>query len=253
MGNFICIKWGKKFPAYYVNRLLRGIERHYEGDIRLICVTDDATDIDPKVEIVPLVRQPFEDAMEEAFKTSKRRGALRKVALFNPELIPDLDGDVLGFDLDVVITGPLNDLFDYEPDKVCMRFDWLERKRGRFGGHGSVFKFNPKLHGYLYHDLCEDTLKYLQEANFSEQKYTSLRAHARDDLRFYPDDWIASFKRDAMRMFPTNYIKQPRLPENTRVMCFHGKPKMEEALVGYTGSVIRRTRPAQWLTENWAD
>ena len=253
MANFICVKWGDKFPAYYVNRLLRGIERHYTGDVRFICVTDDTTGIDPKVETVPLVRQPFEDAMDEAFKTSRRRGAMRKVALFNPDLIPDLEGDVLGFDLDVVITGPLNDLVDFEPGKVCMRFDWLEKKRGRFGGHGSVFKFNPQQHGYLYHDLCENTLKYLEEANFSEQKYTSQRANARDDLRFYPDDWIASFKRDAMRMPPLNHILAPKLPDNTRVMCFHGTPKMEEALVGYNGPFHRKTVPAPWLSENWVD
>ncbi len=48
-ANIICIKWGTKYPAYYVNRLYAGIQRHLNRPFRFFCVTDDATDIRPEV------------------------------------------------------------------------------------------------------------------------------------------------------------------------------------------------------------
>jgi hypothetical protein len=34
-------------------------------------------------------------------------------------------------------------------------------------------------------------------------------------------------------------------------MCFHGTPKMEEAVDGYRGEWWRATLPAPWLREYW--
>jgi hypothetical protein len=34
-------------------------------------------------------------------------------------------------------------------------------------------------------------------------------------------------------------------------MCFHGTPKMEEALEGYRGEWRYTTRPTRWLRDYW--
>ena len=47
--------------------------------------------------------------------------------------------------------------------------------------------------------------------------------------------------------------RPPRLPAGGRVVCFHGRPKMPEAVEGYRGSLIRRSRPCPWLREHWID
>ncbi len=50
-----------------------------------------------------------------------------------------------------------------------------------------------------------------------------------------------------------NYVEAPKLPENARVVCFHGRPKMPEAVAGYRGSWLRWSRPCGWLKDHWID
>ena len=54
-----------------------------------------------------------------------------------------------------------------------------------------------------------------------------------------------------MRMPPLNFLLEPKLPEAARVMCFHGNPKMEEAVEGFAGGFMRHTQPCSWLREQW--
>ena len=249
-ANVICIKWGVKYPAYYVNRLYAGVERFLGRPFRFYCVTDDASGIRDEVIVLPLPHEPFESEIAATLAGSKRKGAFGKISLFKPGLI-DADGAFLGFDLDVMITGPLDDLFDFAPGKMCMRHDWLAARRGRPDGHGSVFRFDPALHGYLYHDFAADPAGSIRSSKFSEQKYTSATAQRHGDFAYFPGEWISSFKRDAMRTPPLNLVLQPRLPAATRVMCFHGNPKMEEAVDGFDGGLLRRTRPCAWVRKYW--
>lgn len=245
-----CIKWGDKFPPYYVNRLYAGVKRFMDRPFRFVCFTEKPQDIRPEVEIFPLPEVPFEDEMVRAMTTGKRRGAWRKVTMLKPGA-GNLSGRCLGMDLDVVVTGPLGPLFDYKPGKLCMGRDWLERRRRRVGGHGSVFRFEPERHRYLYDEFAADVAKAV--AFKGEQKYTSMTAYRHGDLEYFPDGWICSFKRQAIPFFPLNFVLKPRLPETCRVMCFHGTPKMEEALTGDSGKLQYRTRPAAWLRELWLE
>jgi hypothetical protein len=50
-----------------------------------------------------------------------------------------------------------------------------------------------------------------------------------------------------------NYLAEPRLPVNARVVCFHGRPKMRAAVEGYHGSIFRHALPCSWLREHWID
>lgn len=249
-ATIACIKWGDKFPAYYVNRLYAGAKRFLDRPFRFVCYTENWDGIRPEVEVFDLPKVPFEERMYEAMTTGKRRGAWRKVTIMKAGEA-NLSGPCLIMDLDVVVTGPLGPLFDHAPGKICMGRDWLERRRRRIGGHGSVCRFDPELHRYLYDDFANDIETSL--AWKGEQKYTSMTAHNHGDLEYFPDGWICSYKRQAIPYFPTNFFKVPRLPEDCRVMCFHGTPKMEEALVGDCQKMRYRTKPAPWLRDLWLD
>lgn len=248
--NIVCIKWGDRYPPYYVNRLYSGVRRFLSRPFRFLCFTEKPAGLVPEVEVHPLPEEPFEAEIVRLMTEPKRKGAWRKISLFRPGLA-EMEGPVLGFDIDVCITGPLDDLVDFAPGKVCMRRDWLEARRMRPGGHGSVFRFDPSRHGYLYEAFRADPDGSALRSKGSEQKYTSLTALAHGDLEYFPSRWIASFKRNAMRYPPLNFLLEPRLPPDTRVMCFHGTPKMEEAVEGYRGAWYRSTRPAGWLREYW--
>lgn len=248
-----CIKWGTAFGPEYVNRLYSGARRNLSAPVRFFCMTERREGLHPDVEVLDLPAEPFQDEMNAALAKASRQGAMRKVSLFRPGLVPDLDGPLLGFDLDVVITGSLDPLMDFAPGKVIMRRDWVEARRGRPTGHGSVFRFDPNLHGWLYETLAENPKGEVEKARGSEQRYTSTLAQERGAFAYIPGEWVASFKHDCLGLPPTNWLREPRLPEETRVACFHGRPKMPEAVEGYRGSLLRRSRPCNWLREHWIE
>jgi hypothetical protein len=252
-ANIICIKWGTLFGPEYVNRLYSGVRRHLDRPVRFICMTEHSEGIHPDVEIIPLVVEPFLDEMNAALAVANRQGAMRKVSLFRQGLIPDLDGPILGFDLDVVITGDLEPLWSHEAGTVAMRADWVEARRGRATGHGSVFRFDPAVHGFLYEDLAKDAEREVEIARGSEQRYTSTKAQERGAFSYLPPDMVVSFKHDCLNLPPMNYFRAAKMPANARVVCFHGHPKMPEAVEGYAGSWLRYCKPTDWLQHHWID
>lgn len=248
--NVVCIKWGDKYPAYYVNRLFRGVSRHLARPHRFLCFTEKPEGLVDGIEVHPLPVEPFEAEIVAAMNAEGRKGAWRKVSLFRPGLA-GMTGPVLGFDIDVVVTGPLDDLLDFAPGKVSMRREWRYERQGKEGGHGSVFLFDPALHPWLYEEFANDPKRAVATHKGSEQYYTSMTALRHGDLAYWPGEWIASFKRDSMRLPPMNLFAEPRLPPAARVVCFHGTPKMEEAVEGWRGPFWRATRAATWLADAW--
>lgn len=155
------------------------------------------------------------------------------------------------FDLDVAITGDIAPLFTFAPGKVCMRREWHTGGPAPSLGHGSVERFDPDLHSYLYDLMAENPEEAVAFGGGSEQAYTSKSADRAGDLAFYPDEWIASFKYDCRPPRPLNLLLSPRLPARAKVVCFHGRPKMDEAVLGYRAGVLHSTRPAHWLRDAW--
>lgn len=251
--NAICIRWGTLFGPEYVNRLRRAIVRNSKRDVRFFCMTDDRAGLDPEVEVLDLVEEPFHDKMMELLPKTRRRGPMRKVSMFNPNLVPDLNGPMMALDLDVVITGSLDQLSDYAPGKVCMRRVWAKPSRMVGVGHGSVLKFEPATHSYLYENILENPEEEIMKANGSEQSYTSYAAYDAGDFEPFPDKWIVSFKYECRPTRPFNLFLRPRLPKDARVVCFHGRPKMHEAVAGYKAGIFHRTLPADWLTQAWSN
>ncbi|NVO23524.1 glycosyl transferase [Donghicola mangrovi] len=252
-ANIICIKWGTLFGPEYVNRLYSGVRRNLNVPVRFFCMTEHSEGFHPDIEVLDLPNEPYQADMDAALAVANRQGAMRKTSLFKSGLIHDLQGPILGFDLDVVITGDLTPIWEMAPGKIAMRHDWVEKRKGRPTGHGSVFRFDPALHGYLYDDLAADTYKVVEEARGSEQRYTSHKGMEKGDFAYIPEDLVVSFKYDCLGLPPVNYLRDPILPENARVVCFHGRPKMPEAVAGYNGSWIRHSRPCAWLKDHWID
>ena len=250
--NVMCIKWGTPFGPEYVNRLYSGVRRNLARPVRFLCMTERPEGLHPEIEVLELPVEPFAGPMNAALAVANRQGAMRKVSLFRPGLVPDLNGPVLGFDLDVVITGALDQIHQLAPGTIAMRHDWTEARKGRPTGHGSVFRFDPAHHGFLYDDIAANPHAEVEKARGSEQRYTSHKALDRDLFTYIPGDWVVSFKYDC-NPFPRNWLTAPRLPADARVVCFHGRPKMPQALEGYSRSFIRRAAPCDWLRDHWID
>ena len=131
--NVLCMKWGTKYPAEYVNRLYSMVKRNLCRPFRFACLTDDPDGLESQICHYPLPTLKAELSGPE-------RG-WNKLGVFSEQLY-DLQGQVLCLDLDLIITGKLDDFFDYFGDVVIIR-DWVKRDGT---GNSSVYRFEIGSH-----------------------------------------------------------------------------------------------------------
>jgi hypothetical protein len=184
---------------------------------------------------------------------SHARTTWLKLALFQNGLA-GMEGDCLFLDLDLLITGPLDELFTFRPGKRCIIHNWVQRhqilKRRPDVGNSSVFRWTA------------NTTRFVVEKFQAEREWAlagfkppqTYLTYALGEKHYWPEEWVRSFKRHATPPFPLNLFLAPRLPAGTRILVFHGRPDPDQALAGYReGSWHRRTRPAPWIAEHWRD
>lgn len=243
--NVLTFKWGTRYSADYVNRLRRAVRRQLSHPHRFICFTDDPTGISEDVETLPL---PAIDLPMPAAVTG-----WRKLSLFRDDL--PAEGLGLFLDLDLVITGPLDDFFRFgDPTDIPIIHNWVQPHKKIFRrdpmiGNSSVFRFAINACRFVWDQFHRE--KDWALASFRPpQSYLThcIRPH----MKFWPADWVCSFKRHCRPPFPLNLFVPPRLPPRARIVAFHGRPNPHEAIDGYrNGRLHHRTIPAAWIREHW--
>lgn len=235
--NVICMKWGTKYGAEYVNRLYAGVRKHLKRPHRFVCFTDDATGIDPGVEIKPLPSLGLPPGPE--------RGWL-KLATFAPTLA-DLTGTTLFLDIDVIITASLDAFFEPAGEFFIIR-DW--KRPGTKVGNSSVYRFVIGAHPQVLSEFVADVDKVKRDHR-NEQEYLTA-VMARDGaLNYWPADWCVSYKKKCIPKFPASLWRAPACPADTRVVVFHGNPKPEEAMIGVGNKWYRPALAAPWIKDAW--
>jgi hypothetical protein len=242
MQTVVCMKWGDRYPSDYANRLLSMIKRNTNRPTRLICFTDDPVGLDPEIIVHPL--PPI--AIPERVQWK----GWRKVSLWQAPLV-DLEGDVLFLDLDIVITGPMDDFFDYEPGKFCIAENWSQRGAGI--GNTTIYRWRVGTNTHVFEDFIRNGEALVDRYKIS-QKYISAVAQ---DMVYWPNAWTASFKFDLLPRWPLNFFKTPELPAGVRVVAFTGKPDPDEAAIGEWPvkkgwkKLYKHVRPTPWIETNW--
>ena len=240
----ICAKWGSRYPAAYVNCLLAMIRRNTKRDTRLVCYTDDPSGIHPDVATYPM---PV-----VALPMSKANHPWRKVALWQ-EKLEGISGDVLFLDLDVVITGSMDDFFDFKPESTfCVIENWTQM--GSKIGNTSVYRFRVGANTYIYDTLVADPEGVTRRFPNS-QTFISRTARSMD---FWPAEWCVSFKHTLMPPWPLNFVQTAKLPPATKVVCFTGKPDPDEARDGtwpapWYKRIYKYVRPTPWIAQHWRE
>lgn len=238
----ICMKWGTRYGADYANRLYSMCRRHITGDLRLICFTDDATGLRPEI-----TARPLPPITLPALQSTQ---GWRKVSLWNKTL-DGLSGPVLFLDLDVIITNSLDVFFEYRPEVTfCVANNWTQPGSGI--GNTSVYRFEVGAHSYLFDRLMADVMgmvaKYRNSQTFISREIK--------EIEFWPPEWCVSFKHSLIPAWPLNLLVAPKLPPETRVVAFTGKPDPDEAELGiwvapWYKKIYKQVRKAPWISEHW--
>ena len=235
--NIICMKWGTKYGPEYVNTLHSIVDRHLSGAFRFICLTDDETGIDERIECFPIPNLDIEEGPERGWK---------KLNVFRTGLW-DLHGPTLFLDLDVVITDSIDALFEH-PGEFLIIHDWA--KGSRDIGNSSVFRFEAGMHQDVI-DRFERDHQSIRNQVRNEQEYLTRAVENKSGFGFWPSEWCVSFKYQCMAKFPMTFFKDPILPSQAKVIAFHGHPTPPEAIKGVSRKWTRWVRPTKWVADHW--
>jgi hypothetical protein len=243
MVNVLCIKWGKKYGPEYVNILRSMVSRHLHQAHRFVCLTDDAAGIDASVEVLPMPKVGFAD-FDNMELWARQHGWLKLASFARP--LHDLEGPTLFIELDVVIVGELDSFFTPPGEFIVIR-EW-DKRDGT--GNTSVYRFTAGAHV----DALEYFKQHSDEARReyrNEQQYITTFLARQGKMSFWPEAWCRSFKRHCVRAHGLNLFLPPRIPEDARIIAFHGKPNPPDAIAGISGKWYRRVIPTQWVKDHW--
>ncbi len=241
--HVLCMKWGTKYGPEYVNTLYAMVRRNLRGDFRFVCLTDDAAGIRPEVECLPI---PALDIRPEA--PGVRDRAWRKLTTFSADL-HGLRGTALFLDVDVVVTGSLDDFFT-QPGEFVIIHDY--KRPWRVTGNSSVYRFEIGAHPDVL-DYFRGHFDEIRSRFRNEQAYLSDFLHRQGKLTYWPDAWCPSFKYHSIPAWPSNYWKAPVVPAGARIVIFHGECNPPDALAGRRNRRFRHIQPATWVAEHWRE
>ena len=224
--NVVCLKHGIKFSSKYVNNLYAATKRNTTLNINFHCFTDDPEGLNENIIIHILPKFNGVD------------GWWYKLYLFSKDI--DIEGRIFFMDLDTLIVGNIDHYISYDKGFVVLRDLWA-------GGNNvgsAIMSFETKKHSYIWEKFIanpeqEKQLIYPHGDQKIIQKYQTDRSYWQF---IYPNE-IFSFKSHCRN----------GIPQGARIICFHGKPSIEEAISTTTrvqGFVIP---PTPWITDYWRE
>ena len=253
--NVLCLKWGTAYSAEYVNRLFRGVKANLHRPFRFVCLTDDATGLEPGIDAEPLPDAP--DGWRPNPRYDRWPCIYVKLALFKPGLA-GLEGPTLFLDIDQIVTGDLDRFFDYEAGRFCIVHNWIEWHKCLFRrrpdiGNSSCFRFDAgERSAYIYEKWLSELDRAQDQRYFRTEQAYMTHAVGLENLSWWPESFVRSFKRSCAWAWPLNHFLTPRFNPDTSILCFHGQPSPEQAIAGYKGKHLNTwTKPCPWVKDLW--
>jgi hypothetical protein len=216
------------YTAHHVNVLRDMVLRNYSGPIRFVCITDDPQGIEG--ETFPL----WTDCAElRNASGAQLPSCYRRLRLFDPEtqaMLGIRTGErVVSLDLDTVILGSLNPLWDRDEPFVGWSLPGTYHPRVF---NGSMWMIRGGAEAHVWRDFDPETSPgEARNAQFlgSDQSWMSYRLQGRAG-------WTDA---DGVASYPLNLRYLVEHPADVRVAMFHGKQK----------PWMPGVQP--WVRENW--
>ena len=269
MKQVICMKWGEKYGAHYVNKLFAMVQRNITPPFTFHCLTDDDHDLHQDIVCHDLPELGCEHPKNIS-------GIWRKTALWG-ESLENIKGVVLFIDLDTVIVDNIDCFFDIgEPEDVILARNWL-RPFHRLG-QTTLFRFHIGSHPYILENFRKAPQKTAEKYRF-EQHYVT--KNVKPSIKFWPNAWVKHYRIHCLgNNYIARYFRPAKIPKNARIIAFPGHPQPEDALKGqWTGStpvtalqhlkntfnyearvnkkVLKHLRffqkPCPWVKEHWRE
>lgn len=222
--NVGCVIHGATYDWIYVERLYNMVRRNLPTDIRFHVWTEHDRSVPSH-----MVKHVLE---EWPGITGPRKSWWYKMQMFNPE---HHDGDLLYFDLDVVIVSDIS-WITIRPttDFWTLRdFRYLQRPTTN-SMNSSMMWWNVGRQASVWQDFARQDIKDIARRHQGDQDYL-FRHIDPTHLRYFPDHHVASWRWQALdggydfrRRQHTAPGRGTEIPNGCSVLVLHGKPKPHE-------------------------
>ena len=201
--TFLWGGWCAPYGADYANRLYRACTTHVGCAHGFVCFTDDGAGLDSGIEVRDL--------------PTDLPGMLPKLWMYAPDC--GLEGRILSLDLDVIVTGALDDVAAYRG-----RFAVLEDlyEPGRCGGGLVAFEAGTMTH--LWERMARTPKLMAKGCRGFERFYYRQHVGAADFWQAMLPGQMTSYRPDPQA------APIAEVPDGTRIVFFHGrgKPHLKE-------------------------
>lgn len=206
MVHCICIKFGTKFDSEYVNKLFKGVSRNTSKSFLFTCFTDNELGIDKKINCKPL---PINVGDWH-----------NKIGLYNQELY-NINDQIFYFDLDTVIVGDLDEIFEYTGKFMLLR-DFY-----RINGYGSgLMSWRPPAVHHMFKNYTHGHKARHGDQGWCEEQYPNADLWQEQ----YPEKVISYKVHIRGKGIITNpkFTKYGGSLNTASIVCFHGRPLPHE-------------------------
>lgn len=256
--HIICIQWGTSYTAKDVNNLYSMIRRNTSFPIHFHLFSNE-----PPPELLPDVEVHPEPGLD-VDSTYNKHNYRKEVGLCADNLAGLAGQRVFFFDLDVLITGNLDDVFTYpEEDKFYIINDW--NTRGDHVGQATCYSFVVGTLGLIKEAFENNPALVLKAFGTASQEYLSAKVIEQfGQLNFWPEEWFQSFRYHCLPHPLLRYFQTPAPPKDgTKVLAFHGHPDIQDAIEGRWGrpgdgkmargwkKIYKHCRPTLWIKNYW--
>ncbi len=195
--NIVCIKHEKSTNPAAVNRLYSMILANISKPFNFYCITNDQSGLRSEIicRHIPTIRLPKKYGTEWV-----------KMSLFHQNM-SKISGRTLYLDLNVVITGLLDDLFEIESSK--------------FMHLNNCFLYNPSepIYFEMFRVFEQKSAEICQKFT-NPMNYIDMYLGNKLKSSPMPDGLIINFVSDCKRNFPLNLFLKPRQPRDAKIIYF---------------------------------
>lgn len=227
----LCLKHGDKYSSQYVNTLYSMVKRNLTIPFTFACLTDNRQGIDKDILCLDLPKD--------------LTGWWCKPYMYSNEL--PLNGTILYMDLDVVISGNLNKLFDYEPGKWCVIRDFTRAMQPNWQKYNSsVIRFEKGQLDFVWQEFIQNP-KSVMRRHFGDQDWLWEKANGM--AQYFPDKWIQSWKWEVRKdkTFEPGGVKGSRKLKTIENV----KPRVECCVTVFHGDPNPHNCKDPWVIDNW--
>jgi hypothetical protein len=221
VNHIICVHVGDRYSSEYVEKLYRGLKRHSSQPFIFTVLHDGKTyEGSDQMRLIAVEHYPF---------LHRNNLWWYKMQAFRNDVV--LSESNMLIDIDTVIVGDIDKLWDYQPDKFVIIQDFNRQFNPAYGrSNSSVIKFTDSIANDIDQKWREDPLHWARKYRGDQDWFDG---ELRDMVR-WPAPWIRSWKWEVYKGGQLHTHKQEYKREDTvldlqcSILAFHGKPDPHE-------------------------